>query len=139
MGFWSFFFGGGSGGGSDLEYLGSDSSFDDATTEALYEGLDERDKTIAKLQKTSAIQHEIIVGFADQNHQHQIDRYEVIKKIAPGVANKFYIPGRCDPFPEIDFVAEVNAEKSHGEIHSDRHNGLPQTDAKDPWLKIFGD
>lgn len=129
MGLWSFFFGDGSGGGSDLEYLGSDSSFDDATTEALYEGLDERDRTIAKLEKNSKFQHEIITGALDQVHQHEIDRYEIVKKISPGVADKFFTPGRCVPFPEIDFVAEVEADRLSQQ--SDRH--LPE-DISDRWI-----
>lgn len=131
MGLWSLLFGGGSDGGGDLEYLGSDVSCDDAVTEALYEGLDERDATIAKLQRKSNFQHEIIVGALDQVHQHEINRYEVVKKISPGVADKFFTPGRCDPFPEIDFASEVEADRLNQRAESDLC--LPE-DLSDRWI-----
>lgn len=126
MGLWGLFTGADE--EDTMEYLGSDTTAEDPQV------------TIAKLQKKSAIQHEIIVGLADQTHQHEIDRYEIIKKVAPGVAHKFYTPGRCDPFPEIDFVAEVKAEKNqtHAEIHKARRNQVAQTDENDPWWRVIG-
>lgn len=115
MGFFSWLFDG-SGEDSDSEYLGSDTDFEDA----------------AVLQKT-AIQHELIISAFAQIHQHEIDRFEIVRRTSPGVADKFYVPGRCDPFPDIDFVAEVKAETDRLNRPETPDSYLPE-DIPDRWF-----
>jgi hypothetical protein len=70
-------------------------------TETLYQGLDDQEETIAKQAKLIEMQHEMILEYTDDIKQHEIDRYEIVKKQRPDLAHH-YVPGTCDRFPNPD-------------------------------------